>query len=165
MPHDPSSAGFMATHSTHWFLSMHEQTALLVGEGKHGVWRFQENGFIRVYRDKESPGIPKDKGEAVLVDWKDKDNLAQDVKDLLDILAKNYMNIDANHEFNYSFGNDQVSAEGWLNWIDLPIYHPKFEGKYDDHVPIDLPLFYCQVCCDRSSLILLIGVYEKVPLL
>lgn len=26
---------------------------------------------------------------------------------------------------------------------DLPVSHPKYQGKYEDHVPIDLPLWYC----------------------
>jgi len=30
-----------------------------------------------------------------------------------------------------------------LNYVDLSIYHPKYNGKYDNHVPIDLPMFYC----------------------
>ena len=68
MPHDPSTTGHMATHGTHRFLAMHEQTALLVGEGKHGVWRFQENGFIRVYRnkDEDKSGIPAEMKERAL---------------------------------------------------------------------------------------------------
>ena len=147
VPHDPSSVGFMATHGTHRFLAVHEQTALLVGEGKHGVWRFQENGFIRVYRSKGADtGIPKDEKEAVLVDTKDKEvyNLDSRKVELLGILKKYYKNIDPKHEFDYAFG-EEFSDEGWLNWIDLTIYHPQFDEKYDDHVPIDLPLFYCQV--------------------
>ena len=32
---------------------------------------------------------------------------------------------------------------GYLNFIDLSIYHPKYKGKYNTHVPIDLPHFYC----------------------
>ena len=55
------------------------------------------------------------------------------------------MNIDRKHKFEYVFSADEVSKEGWLNWIDLPIYHSKFGGKYDDHGPIDLPYWFCQV--------------------
>ena len=47
IPHLPTLSGFMGTHGTYRFLTIHEQTAVLIGEGKHGVWRIQENGFIR----------------------------------------------------------------------------------------------------------------------
>ena len=30
-----------------------------------------------------------------------------------------------------------------MNFIDLTIYHAKYDGKYEDHVPIDLPSYYC----------------------
>ena len=158
MPHDPSTSGFMATHGTHRFLAMHEQTGLLVGEGKHGVWRFQENGFIRVYRDKGKEGIPADMKEVVL----DLESVEEGEEDeernrLFEILQNNYKNYDPkfNYTFNYPFSASEISdsEERWLNWIDLPIYHPRFNNTYEDHVPIDLPLFYCQVkylqrnCC------------------
>ena len=135
----------MATHGTHRFLAMHEQTALLIGEGKLGVWKFQENGFIRVYRDKGKMGIPEDKQETVIVDVKDTATVQDDeTARLLNILERNYKSIDPKHKFDYAFG-DEVSDEGWLNWIDLPIYHVKFGYKYDDHVPIDLSSYYCRV--------------------
>ena len=157
MPHDPSTSGFMATHGTHRFLALHEQTGLLVGEGKHGVWRFQENGFIRVYRAEGKEGIPAVKKEVVL----DLESVEEGEEDeernrLFEILQNNYKNYDPKFkgDFNYPFHQDykapeiEISEEGsnsWLNWIDLPIYHPKFNNTYEDHVPIDLPLFYCQV--------------------
>lgn len=140
----------MATHSTHRFLSVHEQTAILIGEGKHGVWRFQENGFIRVYRHKDKEGIPAEKKEAALdmerlEETPETKGHCQENNRLFDILVYDYKNLDPNHEFNYAFGDSEVSEEGWLNWLDLPIYHAKFGGKYEDHPPIDLPIFWCQV--------------------
>ena len=156
MPHDPSSSGYMATHSTFRFLAMHEQTALLVGEGKHGVWRFQENGFIRVYREKGKEGIPQEKREEVL-DLDERVEVMDDTREqdeeinrLFEILQDNYQNIDPNYNFtfDYAFGDEVFKAENgsrWLNWIDLPIFHGKFGKKYEDHVPIDLPTYYCQV--------------------
>ena len=113
------------------------------------MWRFQENGFIRVYRDKAKEGIPAVKKEGVLtlerVEVKE-ETKEQDEENnrLLQILLNDYKNLDPKHEFNYAFG-EEVSEEGWLNWIDLPIYHAKFGEKYEDHVPIDLPIFWCQV--------------------
>ena len=154
MPHDPSTTGFMATHGTHRFLAMHEQTGLLVGEGKHGVWRFQENGFIRVYRNNSEGiiGIPADKKEVVL-DFESVQEGEEDAERnrLFKILQYNYKNYDPkfkddfNYPFNKTFKAPEISEDGSLNWIDLPIYHPKFNNTYEDHVPIDLPLFYCQV--------------------
>ena len=155
MPHDPSASGFMATHGTHRFLAIHEQTALLVGEGKHGVWRIQENGFVRVYRENGKEGIPPEKKEGV-IDLEGKVEVKEETKEqdeeinrLYDILEENYLNIDYKHKnFNYAFGDNEISEESegrYLNWIDLPIFHPKFGGKYEDHVPIDLPAYFCQV--------------------
>ena len=40
-----------------------------------------------------------------------------------------------------SDGSDGV--KGHANFVDLSIYHPKYGGKYNDHVPIDLPYYYC----------------------
>ena len=148
----PHPSHLIGASGTHRFMAMHEQTALLVGEGKHGVWRFQENGFIRVYRGQGKKGVPAEKKEMVLVDLRDLKDIKKgkqskekkQTERLLDILDTNYKNIDPNHKYDYTFG-DEVSEEGWLNWIDLPIYHPKFGDKYDDHVPIELPLYYCQV--------------------
>ena len=34
IPHLPTLSGFMGTHGTYRFLTIHEQTALLIGEGK-----------------------------------------------------------------------------------------------------------------------------------
>ena len=35
---------------TYRFLSVFQQTAIIIGEAKHGLWRLQNNGFIREYR-------------------------------------------------------------------------------------------------------------------
>lgn len=149
MPHDPSSTGFMGTHGTMRFVSVHEQTALLTGEGKHGVWRVHENGFVRVYRRKGKEGIPEAKKEAIQdveqVEVKEStQERDEETNRMFDILDNDYQSINPNFEFEYSFG-EEVSEEKWLNWIDLPIYHSKFKGKYDDHVAIDLPFYYCQM--------------------
>ena len=132
----------MSTHGTPRFVSVFEQTALVIGEPKHGIWRFQENGFIRVYRGKGMKGIPVDNKEDALDLTERSDN-----EDLYDMVMSNYMNNDPKHNFDYAFGDEVHEEDGqrWLNWIDLPIFHPKFEKKYEDHDPIDLPLWYCQV--------------------
>ena len=41
VPHLPSASGFMGTHGTYRFMSVYEQTAVVIGEGKHGIWRIQ----------------------------------------------------------------------------------------------------------------------------
>ena len=133
----------MSTHGTPRFVSVFEQTALVIGEPKHGIWRFQENGFIRVYRAKGKKGIHVANKEDAL-DLEERSDKA----DLYDIVMSNYMNNDPKHNFDYAFGDEvhvEQDGERYLNWIDLPIFHPKFGKKYVDHDPIDLPLWYCQV--------------------
>ena len=39
------------------FLSVTEQTATMIGEPKHGLWRGQESGFIREYRKAGKAGL------------------------------------------------------------------------------------------------------------
>ena len=141
VPHDPSSSGFMATHGTYRFLAVHQQVGLMLGEGKHGMWRVHENGFVRVYRRKGKEGIPGTEKEVVQEDGKT--NLT-----LFNILGKDYQSLgyheDSNAKFEHVFG-DETSDEKWLNWIDLPIYHPKFNNNYANHVAIDLPFYFCQL--------------------
>ena len=152
----PFSTGFMSTHSSMRFLTVQEQVAIFIGERKHGFWRIQENGFVRVYRKEGSTdGIAVEEKQAAL----DIDNCSADVQTdwhgdldklrLLDVLVNNYMHQDTmKSDFGYAFGDEiheHNSTVQWLNWIDLPIYHAMFNGKYDDHVPIDLPMFFCQV--------------------
>lgn len=45
LPHLPSIHGFMGTHGTFRFMDIKEQTAWIVGEPKHGLWRYQDNGM------------------------------------------------------------------------------------------------------------------------
>ena len=42
----------------------------------------------------------------------------------------------------YKYPHQQF-VDGYHNFVDLTIYHPKFQGKYNDHEPIDLAHFYC----------------------
>ena len=95
--------------------------------------------------DKESVLDLREKA-AVKTETKEED---ESINRSLDILVHNYKAIDGNvrKEFEYTFGKEVYEPGGkeWLNWIDLPIYHAKFGGKYKDHDPIDLPLYYCQV--------------------
>ena len=145
IPHLPTLSGFMGTHGTYRFLTIHEQTALLIGEGKHGVWRIQENGFVREYRKK---------GQVGLRAHMDPNNLKKfDVATqrlYLKIIEENYASyIPQEGWTGYKYPDQHISdgkedgMEGYLNYIDLSIYHPKYKGKYNNHEAIDLPHFYC----------------------
>ena len=45
---------------TYRFLSVARQTATLIGEPKHGLWRIQDNGHVRCYRRNGKIGLDKD---------------------------------------------------------------------------------------------------------
>ena len=118
---------------TYRFLSIIEQTALLIGETKHGVWRVQENGHVREYRQYGKTGLI--------------DGVSANDPNLQDFQMKSIKN-DYSHynkeaQSRGYFYPDQPVANGYQNFVDLTIYHPKYGGKYDNHVPIDLPHFYC----------------------
>jgi len=119
MPHLPTISGFMGTHGTLRFVTVHEQVAIVVGDGKHGVWRVQDNGHIREYRIKGKKGIPK----------------GVDPNDLTS------QSTEKQTEYANAIESDDVKDA--QNYLDLTIYHPKYKGKYDDHVAIDLPHYYC----------------------
>ena len=42
-----------------------------------------------------------------------------------------------------------MTEDGRLNFIDLPINHPKYKGKYANHTAIDLPHFYCTMSANQ----------------
>ena len=64
------------------------------------------------------------------------------------IIRENYASFIPEEGFGgYKLTEDQF-VEGYHNWIDLTIYHPKYDGKYDDHEPIDLPSFFCTMSQD-----------------
>ena len=50
IPHLPVYMGYMQTNDTYRFVNVAEQVFTMTGEGKHGLWRVQENGMIREYR-------------------------------------------------------------------------------------------------------------------
>ena len=112
---------------------MLEQTALLIGEVKHGVWRLHDNGHIREYRKYGNDGLRDDKDpNAPNID-------AESRK----IIEHQYTHYKPDEGFTlYKYPKDEVK-NGYLQYIDLTIYHPKYNHKYDNHVPIDLSHFYC----------------------
>ena len=104
--------GFMGQFGTYRFLSMFEMMTIFIGEEKHGVWRFQENGFIRVYRDKsKNIGIQlEDKKKAIEsgLYYVDEDKYPRN-DTLLGILKTYYMNIDPALYFDYAFAEKDTS--------------------------------------------------------
>lgn len=140
----PNQHGYMLTSGTPRFLSVVEQQLTVTGESKHGMWRIHENGHIREYRIKGKRGLS-------VVD----ESTAQDPSTVTAqqqaILETDY---GAWHEDvvfgggmdtgGYRYPSGKIdSYDNTLTFIDLPLHHPKYKGKYDTHVPIDLPSYYC----------------------
>ncbi len=136
IPHLPIYSGYMNTNYTYRFVNVVEQTFTMVGEGKHGLWRVQDNGTIREYRKKNTKGI-KD-GADIFAE----ENLAT--------IANQYSHYIPEESWDgYKHPHQRVAEDGSLNFIDLPLDHPKYGDKYAKHVPIDLPHFYCTMSANR----------------
>jgi len=130
IPHLPGYAGYMATNDTYRFMSVAEQVFTLLGEGKHGLWRVQENGMIREYLRRGATGLPAD------ADPLDPANRA--------VIERDYSHYLPGEGFDgYKDPFEPVNADGRRNFVDLPISDDKYGGKYSKHVPIDLPHWYC----------------------
>lgn len=130
VPHLPVYNGYMNTNYTYRFVNIVEQVFTMIGEGKHGLWRVQENGTVRLYKKKDAEG------------------LAQDA----DVLAtQNLKVIEQDYDYylpkeswsGYKYPDQKVDDTGHLNFVDLPISHAYFDKEYQDHEPIDLPNWYC----------------------
>ena len=109
--------------------------------GKHGLWRVHHNGFIREYRKKGMNGLPPG------IDANSKTTL-QDNGYQQAILHSYSHHIPEEGFSGYKYPDQAVSdgsdgIKGHQNWVDLSIYHEKYGGKYNNHVPIDLPQYYC----------------------
>ena len=130
VPHLPVYSGHVSTNNTYRFINVVEQVLTMIGEGKHGLWRIQDNGMVREYRKKKSKGIRKD------TDIFDKKNLKNISEDYGHYLKKEGLN-------GYKLPQNKIDKDNYLKYIDLPINHPKYKGKYLNHVPIDLPIWYC----------------------
>ena len=113
-------------------MSAIRQTATVIGEPKHGVWRVQDNGMVRCWRRYGMVGLDMN------VD--PNGNLDQHQ---MDIVMNNYDAYIPEEGFQaYKYPHQQF-GDGYHNFVDLTIYHPKFGDKYHDHEPIDLAHFYC----------------------
>ncbi|MFW7526228.1 hypothetical protein ACODM8_19110 [Vibrio ostreicida] len=130
IPHLPFYSGYMSTNDTYRFVSVAEQVFTMIGEGKHGLWRVQENGVVREYRRSGITGLSQD----------------TDVNDaaVLSILKNDYSHYLTDESWSgYKFPSEQTDSSGYLQFVDLSIYHPKYQQRYHDHPPIDLPMWYC----------------------
>lgn len=130
IPHLPVYSGYMNTNYTYRFANVAEQVFTLIGEGKHGLWRVQENGFIREYRKAGARGL--DAGANI--------NDAS----VLETLRNDYASFLPEEGWKgYKYPDQRLAEDGRLNYVDLPVSHPKYGGRYDNHEPIDLAQFYC----------------------
>jgi len=139
IPHLPYYFGFMGTHGTYRFLSVMEQTLLVVGDGKHGMWRLQESGYIREYLKKDTVGLPA--GSDVMNSGN------------LDIIKNSYSAFLSEESWSgYKYPEQEYTDDKTtMNWVDLPIIHPKYLGKYLSHVPIDLSFWFCTMSGPRFT--------------
>lgn len=137
IPHLPVYYGYVATHGTFRFFSVIEQVLTVIGEGKHGLWRIHDNGHVREYLASGEVGL----------------EAGSDVMDeaLFDTINASYSHFLEDESWSgYKYPDQEFSEDGnTMNWVDLPISHPKYQGKYDDHPPIDLPHFYCTMSQHR----------------
>ena len=140
IPHLPSFSGYMATTSTLRFFDIREQTLVMIGEPKHGLWRNQENGMVREYLKEGMDGLTAKEVASL------KENGMESMSERQKLIIKNSYSSYTKEESwsGYKFPDQEFTKDSkFKNWIDYSIHHPKYEGKYDDHVPIDLPVNYC----------------------
>lgn len=145
IPHLPAYYGQMQTNDTYRFFNVNEMVATMIGEGKHGMWRYQDNGTVREYLKNGGTGLPA----SALGSVQNPDAAT------LAALEANYTHHDpAGSWSTYRADGNQVNDNGtadtsddYLNYVDLTISHAKYDGKagggYDNHAPIDLPGWYC----------------------
>jgi len=132
MPYMPRFQGVVESGNIHRFITIHEQVLTLIGEAKHGLWRTQDNGMVRVHKVK---GV---KGVKVGADLND--------PNLLSVIQACYKSFRSDRKWfasSYDPYNPAVPDPSYANFLDLPISHKYFDGRYSKHVPVDLPIFSC----------------------
>ena len=136
LPQFPFLSGHVGTAGTYRHLSVQEQTFFMIGEPKHGLWRVQDNGHVRMYRREGRLGLNQNTN---LRGFTDVDRIRADYVTGAELYGTGA----------YRYPDQEVTVEnadqtgGRLNFIDLSIHHEYFNGTYADHVPIDLPFYYC----------------------
>jgi len=113
-----------------------EQVLTVIGEAKHGLWRAQDNGMVRLYRKKGAKGVPVG---ANVYDPSHQESIKNDYKAVL-IPGIETSDEEGWEGYRYSQTDD---GDGKAAFVDVPIYHDYFEGKYNDHPVMDLPHFGC----------------------
>ena len=136
IPTLPTFSGFMGTHGVYRHFSIMEQTAIIIGEPKHGLWRIHENGFVREYLKANAKNCwPANSTK------NPNDDLTPDE---FDVLKNSYSHFEPEESWSfYKYPDEMVNDNGCLNFVDLTIYHPKYNDSYENHEPIDLPMYYC----------------------
>ena len=142
MDYMPIKDGFMQTHETYRFMSVREQVMTVIGEAKHGLWRIHDNGLVRLFRQAkngslEQTGLPL--GIATDGSLLTPTQLQQGGYAAF-LPKKETPLFDGWSGWRYAQEDD---GDGKASFIDIPIHHLFFQGKYTNHVPIDLPHFYC----------------------
>jgi len=136
IPHLPAYHGQMQTNSTYRFFNVNEMIATMTGEGKHGLWRTQDNGTVREYLTAAAKAA-----NVGLAAGEDANTSAS-----FDEASEwaNYSHMDAADSWaGYVADGNLVNGDGNQAYVDLPISHAKYAGAYSSHVPIDLPSWYC----------------------
>lgn len=132
-PYLPGYSGYMKTDSnTFRFVTVNEQVLTIIGEGKHGLWRIQDNGTVRMYLKAGKTGLRK---------GSDPNSAANAAKIKSDYSA--YEEGDGMNWGHWVSDQTPVNDDGYMNFVDVAISGPVFGGKYRNHVPIDLPSWYC----------------------
>lgn len=129
IPHLPFYMGYMNTNYTYRFVTVAEQVLTMIGEGKHGLWRVQEDGTVREYLKPGAIGLKE--GADIFA------------KDSLPIIDEQYASFLPGGPSIYKYPDQMLTEDMKLNYIDIPITHPKYRGQYREHPPIELPNFYC----------------------
>jgi len=129
-PHLPVYYGYMSTNYTYRFLNVMEQVFTMIGEGKHGLWRVEEAGYVREYL------LPDEKPLPAGADLSAPENLKT-------IKASYKSFIPEIESAGYKYPDERVRDDGGLNFIDLPITHAVFDDQYTDAPPVDHAMFYC----------------------
>ncbi|MEH6358022.1 MAG: hypothetical protein V7745_03475 [Pseudomonadales bacterium] len=160
--HLPAYYGNMMTNNTFRFVNINEQVFTMVGDGKHGFYRYQDNGTVREYLTDEAEaaqgGLAAPENPIELRDPREMDDFVADAtRTELSTIVNDYTHFDLSAGFGAFNAPGTTGVGGYksfttggiandddrVNFVDLPISHPKYEGKYDTHPAIDLAAYYC----------------------